>query len=115
MVVGDSRVGRRDWRRSSPRVANRARGSCPARHDCRARACTPIAGGTRMNTVVDVAADEMPTGIPLSERGPAQPRVIAGFGFWLFLLSDIIIFSALFAAYAVLSSETNAGPSPYEL
>jgi cytochrome o ubiquinol oxidase subunit III len=68
-----------------------------------------------MNTVVDVAADEMPTGIPLSERGPAQPRVIAGFGFWLFLLSDIIIFSALFAAYAVLSSETNGGPSAVEL
>jgi cytochrome o ubiquinol oxidase subunit 3 len=48
--------------------------------------------------------------IPLSRRGPASTRVAVGYGFWLFLLSDIIIFSALFAAYAVLSGETNGGP-----
>jgi cytochrome o ubiquinol oxidase subunit 3 len=41
--------------------------------------------------------------------------VVAGFGFWLFLLSDIILFAALFAAYAVLSGETNGGPSGTEL
>ena len=64
-----------------------------------------------MSTVVDVASDEIPTGVPLSERGPAPARVVAGFGFWLFLLSDIIIFSALFAAYAVLCGATNGGPS----
>jgi cytochrome o ubiquinol oxidase subunit III len=68
-----------------------------------------------MNTVVDVVSEEMPQGIPLSERGPAIPRVVAAFGFWLFLLSDIIIFAALFAAYAVLSGETNGGPSGVEL
>jgi cytochrome o ubiquinol oxidase subunit 3 len=68
-----------------------------------------------MNTVVDVASEEMPGGVPLSERGPAIPRVVAAFGFWLFLLSDIIIFAALFAAYAVLSGETNGGPSGVEL
>jgi cytochrome o ubiquinol oxidase subunit 3 len=68
-----------------------------------------------MNTVVDVASEEMPGGVPLSERGPAIPRVVAAFGFWLFLLSDIIIFAALFAAYAVLSGETNGGPSGLEL
>lgn len=49
--------------------------------------------------------------IPLSLRGPAPVRVVAGFGFWLFLLSDILIFAALFAAYAVLSSETAGGPT----
>ena len=49
--------------------------------------------------------------IPLSLRGPAPLRVVAGFGFWLFLLSDILIFAALFAAYAVLSSETAGGPT----
>jgi cytochrome o ubiquinol oxidase subunit III len=54
-------------------------------------------------------------GVPLSERGPAPTRVVAGFGFWLFLLSDIIIFAALFAAYAVLSGETAGGPSGVEL
>jgi cytochrome o ubiquinol oxidase subunit 3 len=35
---------------------------------------------------------------------------VVGYGFWLFLLSDIIIFAALFAAYAVLSDATNGGP-----
>ena len=49
--------------------------------------------------------------IPLSLRGPAPVRVVAGFGFWLFLLSDIVIFAALFAAYAVLSGETAGGPT----
>jgi cytochrome o ubiquinol oxidase subunit 3 len=55
------------------------------------------------------------TGIPLSQRGPAPPRIVAGFGFWLFLLSDIVIFAALFAAYAVLSGETAGGPSGADL
>jgi len=48
--------------------------------------------------------------VPLSMRGPAPVQVVVGYGFWLFLLSDIIIFAALFAAYAVLSGETNGGP-----
>ena len=52
--------------------------------------------------------------VPLSLRGPAPTRVVAGYGFWLFLLSDIIIFAALFAAYAVLSGETAAGLYPLE-
>ena len=54
-------------------------------------------------------------GVPLSMRGPAPVRVVAGFGFWLFLLSDIIIFAALFATYAVLSGSTAGGPSGAEL
>jgi cytochrome o ubiquinol oxidase subunit III len=43
--------------------------------------------------------------VPLSFRGPAPKRVVAGYGFWLFLLSDIIIFAAFFATYAVLSGQ----------
>jgi cytochrome o ubiquinol oxidase subunit III len=53
--------------------------------------------------------------VPLSQRGPAPPRVVAGFGFWLFLLSDIILFSVLFATYAVLSGATVGGPTGAEL
>jgi cytochrome o ubiquinol oxidase subunit 3 len=53
--------------------------------------------------------------IPLSLRGPAPLRVVAGFGFWLFLLSDIILFSALFATYSVLSGSTADGPRAVEL
>jgi cytochrome o ubiquinol oxidase subunit III len=43
--------------------------------------------------------------------GPASPRIVVSFGFWIFLLSDIILFAALFAAYAVLSGHTAGGPS----
>ncbi len=53
--------------------------------------------------------------VPLSLRGPAPPRVIAGFGFWLFLLSDVILFAALFATYSVLSGATAGGPTGAEL
>src|SRR5260221_11322302 len=53
--------------------------------------------------------------VPLSLRGPAPTRVVAGYGFWLFLLSDIIIFAALFAAYAVLSGESAGGPTAADL
>jgi cytochrome o ubiquinol oxidase subunit 3 len=54
-------------------------------------------------------------GIPRSERGPSPRMVIVGYGFWLFLLSDIIVFSALFAAYAVLSGRTAGGPGGVQL
>jgi cytochrome o ubiquinol oxidase subunit 3 len=53
--------------------------------------------------------------IPLSLRGPAPARVVAGFGFWIFLLSDIILFAALFATYSVLSGSTADGPRATEL
>src|SRR5271156_6677521 len=51
-----------------------------------------------------------PVVIPLSRLGPAPTRVVVGYGFWLFLPSDIIVFAALFAACSVLSGETNGGP-----
>lgn len=53
--------------------------------------------------------------IPISERGPASTRVVVSYGFWLFLLSDIVIFSGLFAAYAVLSQRTAGGPTGAQL
>jgi cytochrome o ubiquinol oxidase subunit 3 len=58
-----------------------------------------------------VAAPESAAAPPAPfERGPAPPRVVASYGFWLFLLSDIVMFSAFFAAYAVLSTRTAGGP-----
>jgi cytochrome o ubiquinol oxidase subunit 3 len=48
-------------------------------------------------------------------RGPASRRIISGYGFWIFLLSDIIMFSAFFAAYAVLVGNTAGGPSGADL
>ena len=50
-----------------------------------------------------------------SETGPADKHIVASYGFWIFLLSDIIMFSALFATYAVLGKETAGGPSGRDL
>jgi cytochrome o ubiquinol oxidase subunit III len=50
-----------------------------------------------------------------SESGPAPKRIVVAYGFWIFLLSDIVMFSALFASYAVLASATAGGPSGAEL
>jgi cytochrome o ubiquinol oxidase subunit III len=47
--------------------------------------------------------------------GPAPTRIVVAYGFWIFLLSDFIMFSGLFAAYAVLSGETAGGPTGREL
>jgi cytochrome o ubiquinol oxidase subunit III len=47
--------------------------------------------------------------------GPAAKRIIVGYGFWIFLISDIIMFSAFFAAYAVLAPATADGPSARQI
>jgi cytochrome o ubiquinol oxidase subunit 3 len=49
------------------------------------------------------------------EGGPAPKRIVVGYGFWIFLLSDIVMFSAFFAAYAVLQGETAGGPRGADL
>jgi cytochrome o ubiquinol oxidase subunit III len=41
--------------------------------------------------------------------------IIVGYGFWIFLLSDIVMFSAFFATYAVLVGQTAGGPSGQDL
>ncbi len=45
----------------------------------------------------------------------ATKRIVVGYGFWIFLLSDIIMFSAFFATYAVLVDATAGGPSGRQL
>jgi cytochrome o ubiquinol oxidase subunit 3 len=51
----------------------------------------------------------------LGNRGPQSKSIIVPYGFWLFILSDIILFSALFASYAVLVHATDGGPSGRDL
>ncbi len=48
-------------------------------------------------------------------EGPPSKRIIVGYGFWIFLLSDIVMFAAFFAAYAVLSKQTAGGPGGPQL
>ena len=47
--------------------------------------------------------------------GPAPKRIVSAYGFWIFILSDIVMFAAFFAGYAVLQGGTADGPKPAEL
>jgi cytochrome o ubiquinol oxidase subunit 3 len=47
--------------------------------------------------------------------GPAPKRIVTGYGFWIFILSDIVIFSAFFATYAVLLGQTAGGLTGHDL
>jgi cytochrome o ubiquinol oxidase subunit III len=68
-----------------------------------------------MNVAVAVYDLKQDAFAPTSEAGPAPKRVVVGFGFWVFLLSDIVMFSALFAAYAVLVHAIAGGPAGPQL
>ncbi len=37
------------------------------------------------------------------------------FGFWIYLMTDLVLFASLFATYAVLRNNTNGGPTGAEL
>ncbi|WP_439374752.1 cytochrome (ubi)quinol oxidase subunit III [Bradyrhizobium sp. PMVTL-01] len=68
-----------------------------------------------MNVLVDANAVRTGEPINVSEAGLAPKRIVAGFGFWIFLLSDIVMFSALFASYAVLAKASAGGPTGAQL
>jgi cytochrome o ubiquinol oxidase subunit 3 len=51
----------------------------------------------------------------LGHRGPESKSIVVPYGFWLFVLSDMVLFSALFATYASLVSATDGGPGPAQL
>jgi cytochrome o ubiquinol oxidase subunit 3 len=65
--------------------------------------------------------DTVPTAVPAELArgrgggGPAPRRIVVAYGFWIFILSDFVLFSGLFAAHAVLSGNTAGGPTGREL
>ena len=63
------------------------------------------------------AIEPVPTALARGRGGggPASTRTVVAYGFWIFLLSDFVLFSGLFAAYAVLSEQTAGGPTGAEL
>lgn len=61
---------------------------------------------------------EVSTALPLSvarnaERAAADNRTVLGF--WIYLMTDCVLFASLFATYAVLRVNTNGGPGAKEL
>ena len=68
----------------------------------------------RLGARAHEAADPIP-GTGHGATGPASKRVIVGYGFWIFLLSDIVMFACFFATYAVLRDATAGGPTIRDL
>jgi cytochrome o ubiquinol oxidase subunit III len=64
--------------------------------------------------VTDVMADER-LHLSTGHDGPASKRIVTGYGFWIFLLSDFVMFSGFFASYAVLIGQTAGGPKGAEI
>jgi cytochrome o ubiquinol oxidase subunit 3 len=62
-----------------------------------------------------IAAREDARREPHAAEGALSKRIVVGFGFWIFLLSDIVMFSAFFATYAVLVGDTAGGPDGRQL
>ena len=63
-------------------------------------------------TIDSVQQEALPNA---SEAGPAPKRIVVAYGFWIFLLSDIVMFAALFASYAILVRATAGGPTGAQL
>ncbi|GAA3897781.1 cytochrome (ubi)quinol oxidase subunit III [Sphingomonas limnosediminicola] len=51
----------------------------------------------------------------LGHRGPESKSIVVPYGFWLFVLSDMVLFSALFASYATLVNNSDGGPTTSQL
>ena len=66
---------------------------------------------------IDRAPAAVPAGLARGRGGggPASKRTVVAYGFWIFILGDIVMFSALFAAFAVLRNSTAGGPTGAEL
>ena len=60
---------------------------------------------------IAVAIDEVGKTISpdAGEDSPASKRIVVAYGFWIFLLSDVVMFSALFASYAGLARAKTSG------
>ncbi len=54
-------------------------------------------------------------GLTEEEEHGASKRIVVAYGFWIFLISDIIVFAAFFATYAVLTDSTAGGPTGRDL
>jgi len=68
-----------------------------------------------MSAAAAARADNHGVAETSSHRGPAPKRIVTGYGFWIFLLSDFIIFASLFATWGVLVHATAGGPTTHDL
>lgn len=50
-----------------------------------------------------------------SVHAASSPNTMVNFGFWVYLMSDVIIFSMLFTMFVTVSSHYNGGPSGHDI
>ncbi len=89
-----------------------------ANRSARSEALARTAGGVMSAVEAAAGRDPHRVGRGSRDRGDAEhaagglvsKRIIVGYGFWIFLLSDIIMFSAFFATYAVLVGADGGRP-----
>lgn len=62
---------------------------------------------------VPVAQEEIEQHLPLEFADEKESIKITGF--WMFLVTDVLIFGSLFSSYAVYRTSVAQGPSPYQL
>ena len=60
-------------------------------------------------------SNELHDGASGHSTGLTNRRGMTGFGFYLYLLSDCILFATLFAAFAVLHNAVSSGPTGHQL
>ncbi len=60
-------------------------------------------------------ADPHHVHVAADNPGPAPKRIVTAYGFWIFLLSDIVMFACFFATFAVLFHQTADGPKGSEI
>jgi len=68
-----------------------------------------------MNAVGPTGANPVDSSAFYDAKGEHHPEGSTMLGFWLYLMSDCLIFAALFATYAVVGRNYAAGPSPKDL
>lgn len=68
-----------------------------------------------MNQSMSSAASIDATGYYVAEEPAHEEGGATLFGFWIYLMSDCLLFAALFATFGVLSSSYAGGPGPRDL
>jgi cytochrome o ubiquinol oxidase subunit III len=68
-------------------------------------------------TAIDTPAAVVPPTLVRGRGGggPAPKRTVVAYGFWIFILSDMVMFAGLFAAFAVLAGNAAGGPTGVQL
>lgn len=61
-----------------------------------------------MSTITDSTSTE-------TQTTSFSPNATTLFGFWMYLMTDCVLFASLFATYAVLRSSTFGGPSGHDI